>query len=464
MHPLPSSFRDPRGFMFEQDGVLYRQVNEIGREGYEALMGSGLYDELAAKGLLVPHVEVEAPPAGGVARPEAGPAAWRILKPERIPFVSYPYEWSFSQLKAAALATLRIQRIALRRGMTLRDSSAFNVQFLGTRPVFIDTLSFERYAEGTPWVGYRQFCQHFLAPLFLMAGRDPRLSALSASWIDGIPLEVARALAPARYRWRPGFLTHIALHAAAQARYREAALRRPTPPLSRASQMNILGSLRSTIEGLSWNPARTIWAAYYARTSYSDEAMEQKRRFVASVADEGRPARVVDLGANTGAFSAIAARAGAYTVAADVDHGAVELCYRTASGEKSASILPLVVDLASPTPAVGWMNQERSSFLDRCAGSTDLVLALALVHHLVIGNNVPLAGVVALLARSAPEAVVEFVDKRDSQVQRLLASREDIFGEYTRAGFEQAVCGAFRIVRKQPIAGTHRVLYHVRRA
>ena len=454
-----SSFRDPWGFLFDQDGVLYRQVNESGREGYEALMGSGLYDELTAKQLLVPHVEVEAP--RGV--PGTGTAAWRLLKPERIPFISYPYEWSFSQLKEAALTTLRIQRIALRHDMTLRDSSAFNVQFVGCRPVFIDTLSFERYGEGSPWVGYRQFCQHFLAPLFLMAGRDPRLSVLSASWIDGIPLEVARALAPARYRWKPGFLAHIALHARAQARYRETTVRRPTPRLSRASQMNLLDSLRSTIEGLSWNPGRTLWAAYYAKTNYSDEAMEQKRRFVAAVVDEGRPARVVDLGANTGAFSAIAARSGAYTVAADVDHGAVELCFRTASGEKLEGILPLVVDLTSPTPAVGWMNRERASFLDRCAGSTDLVLALALVHHLVIGNNVPLASVVELLARIGPDAVVEFVDKSDSQVQRLLASREDIFDGYTEAGFERALSGAFSIVRKQPIVGTRRVLYHLRR-
>jgi SAM-dependent methyltransferase len=456
MKAHPSSFRDPLGFLFEQDGALYRQVNESCRASYDLLMASGLYGELAAKKLLVPHVEVDPAPFGT--------GAYRILRPDLVPFVSYPSEWSFGQLKAAALTTLRIQRIALRHGMSLRDASAFNVQFVGSQPLFIDTLSFEPYAEGRPWVGYRQFCQHFLAPLFLRAGCDSRLSVLSAGWIDGVPLDIARRLVPARYRWRPGFLAHISLHARAQVRFQDAAARPSVPPrLGRAALENILGSLRSTIKGLSWNPATTQWADYYAATNYSEEAMEQKKRFVASAVDVTRPSRVVDLGANTGAFSEIASRAGAYTVATDIDHGAVELCWRAASARTDRNLLPLVVDLASPTPALGWMNAERASFLDRCSGKTDLVLALALVHHLAIGNNVPLRSVVELLARVAPAAVVEFIDKRDSQVQRLLASREDIFDGYSQEGFEHALDGLFAVVRREPIAATHRVLYLLRR-
>jgi len=456
MKAHPSSFRDPLGFLFEQDGVLYRQVNEAARGSYDLLMSSGLCGELTAKKLLVPHEEVDPAPFGT--------GAYRILRPELVPFVSYPAEWSFGQLKAAALATLRVQRIALRHGMSLRDASAFNVQFVGSQPLFIDTLSFEPYAEGRPWVGYRQFCQHFLAPLFLRAGCDPRLSVLSSGWIDGVPLDVARRLAPRRYRWRPGFLAHVSLHARAQARFQEAAARPSAPPrLGRAALENVLDSLRSTIEGLAWNPATTQWADYYAATNYTEGAMEQKRRFVASAIEQGRPSRVVDLGANTGTFSEIAASAGAYTVAADVDHGAVELCWRAASARKDRNLLPLVLDLTSPTPALGWMNTERTSFLDRCAGKTDLVLALALVHHLAIGNNVPLRSVAELLARIAPAAAVEFVDKRDSQVQRLLASREDIFDGYSPQGFERAFDGLFAIARREPIAGTHRTLYLLRR-
>jgi ribosomal protein L11 methylase PrmA len=456
MEAHPSSFRDPRGFIFEQAGAVYRQVNESGRAGYDGLMGSGLYDELQAKGLLVPHAEV--------ASPRGGPGAYRVLKPDPIPFISYPYEWCFGQLREAALATLRIQRIALKHGMSLRDASGFNVQFVGSRPVFIDTLSFEGYVEGRPWVGYRQFCQHFLAPLFLVAGRDPRLSVLSASWMDGIPLDLARALAPGRYRWKPGFLTHISLHSRAQDRFREAGSRPSKPPtLGLASHRRILDSLRATIERLAWDPGKTQWAGYYSRTNYSGEAMEAKRRFVSTVIDETRPARVVDLGANDGELSAIAARAGAYVVASDMDHGAVELCFRKTAAERDERTLPLVVDLASPTPAVGWLNTERTSFLDRCSGKTDLVLALALIHHLVIGNNVPLRNVLALFARAGAECVIEFVGKADSQVRRLLASREDIFDGYSETGFETALEGLFRTVRKTPITGTHRVLYHLRR-
>ncbi len=453
----PSSFRDPLGFIFEQDGVLYRRVNESCRASYETLMGSGLYEELVGKQLLVPHVEVEA------SRGDDG--AYRVLRPELIPFISYPYEWSFGQLKKAALTTLRIQKIALRHGMSLRDSSAFNVQFIGSRPVFIDTLSFEGYVEGKPWVGYRQFCQHFLAPLFLIAGCDPRLSVLSSNWIDGIPLDVARRLAARRYRWRPGFLTHIYLHSKAQERFQRGTTARSDPPrLSRTSLMRIIDSLRATIEGLDWNPEKTPWADYYSRTTYSEEAMGKKRSFVDSVLGEIKPSRVVDLGANTGEFSAVAARSGAYVVATDIDRGAVELCFRRTSAEGSRSVLPLVVDLTNPTPGHGWLNVERTSFLERCYGKTDLVLALALVHHLAIGNNVPLRSVAALFSRAGTNVVVEFVGKRDAQVQRLLASREDIFGEYSDAGFESALSGTFRIVRKQQIDGTHRVMYHLRRA
>jgi hypothetical protein len=456
MKAHPSSFRDPQGFIFEQDGVIYRQVNESGRAGYDGLMGSGLYEELREKGLLVPHVEVDAP--------QGGPGTYRVLRPDPVPFISYPYEWCFGQLGKAALATLRIQRIALKHGMSLRDASAFNVQFIGSKPVFIDTLSFERYVEGRPWVAYRQFCQHFLAPLFLMAGCDPRLSVLSGSWMDGIPLDVACRCVPRRYRWTPGFFTHVYLHARAQERYQDAASRKATPrPLSRQSLAYILDSLRGTIERLAWNPGKTQWADYYSKTNYSGAAMELKRRFVSSVAGETRPARVVDLGANDGEFSAVAARAGAYVVAADMDHGAVELCYRRTAADKDGRILPLVVDLAGPSPAVGWLNEERTSFLDRCSGKTDLVLALALIHHLVIGNNVPLRSVMALFARTGAECVVEFVGKADSQVQRLLASREDVFDEYTETGFESAMAGVFRTVRKMPIEGTHRVMYHLRR-
>ena len=209
-----ASFRDPSGFLFSREGVLYRQVNQVYAADFTRLMDSGLYDKLIKAGLLIPHVESDLKPA----QPEL---AFKVIRPERVPFISYPYEWSFGQLKDAALATLSIQKRALKLGMSLKDASAYNIQFYNGKPVLIDTLSFETYQEGEPWVAYRQFCQHFLAPLALMAYRDVRLSQLLRVYIDGIPLDLASELLPGRTRWNLGLATHIHLHASAQKRYAE---------------------------------------------------------------------------------------------------------------------------------------------------------------------------------------------------------------------------------------------------
>src|SRR5215216_6396727 len=209
---LAASFRDPSGFLFARDGVLYRQVNRKYEQEYTRLMESGLYDKLVKAGLLVSHVEVDHAPA------EAA-LAYKIIQPERVPFISYPYEWSFGQLKDAALATLSIQRRALKVGMSLKDASAYNIQFVRGKATLIDTLSFEIYKEGQPWVAYRQFCQHFLAPLALMATRDIRLNQLLRVYIDGIPLDLASELLPGKTRLNFGLLTHVHLHASAQKRY-----------------------------------------------------------------------------------------------------------------------------------------------------------------------------------------------------------------------------------------------------
>ena len=186
---VAGSFRDPAGFVFTRDGVLYRQVNESFRSNFEALSTSGLYDALTERGLLIRHEEVDEAPADPS-------VAAVVIRPERVPFISYPYEWCPGQLRAGAIATLEAQKVALEHGMTLRDASAYNIQFVGGRPVLIDTLSFEPAVEGRPWVAYRQFCQHFLAPLALTSQVDVRLNQLSRVHIDGIPLDLAAALLP----------------------------------------------------------------------------------------------------------------------------------------------------------------------------------------------------------------------------------------------------------------------------
>ena len=395
----------------------------------------------------------------------ARPDAYRVIRPERISFISYPYEWCFSQLQDAALTTLRIQELALERGLTLKDASAYNIQFRNGRPLLIDTLSFEPYAEGTPWVGYRQFCQHFLATLALMACRDVRLGQLFRVHIDGVPLDFASRLLFASTRFRFGLLTHIHLHARSQARHaNDAAASATAAGAARVSRMGLRGlidSLRSLVRSLSWEPGGTEWGDYYEETNYSASASEHKLELVRKLVASVRPATVWDLGGNTGLFSRLAVDAGAHVTSWDVDPAAVEKNYRHLRAEGPRPLLPLLLDLTNPSSAIGWANEERSSLCGR--GPVDLVMALALIHHLAISNNVPLARVAEFFASLGPHLLIEFVPKHDSQVQRLLATREDIFDGYTRAGFEAAFGRRYETIEAHPIPESARTLYLLRR-
>ncbi len=452
---VAASFRDPSGFIFRRDGVLYRQVAGAGREHYDALMASGLYDALVREGLLIAHEEADP----SLARTSD---AYRVLRPSPVPFISYPYEWCFSQLKDVALATLAIQKRAFERGMSLRDASAFNIQFVAGRALSIDTLSFERYREGEPWAAYGQFCRHFLAPLALMSYCDARLGRLLSVHFDGVPLDLASRLLPRRTWCRPSLFMHVHLHARSQRRHaRDERLETRGRTVSRLGFRGIVDSLESAVKRLRWAPEKTEWADYYNRTNYTDAALAEKERLVEALLERLGPKTVWDLGANTGRFSRLAAAHGAMTVAADADPAAVERAYLDARARGETRVLPLVVDLTNPTPAVGWENAERASFLER--GPADAALALALVHHLAIANNVPLDAVARFLARAAEALIVEFVPKSDSQVKRLLATRKDIFPGYTREGFERAFASAFTVETSADIPGTGRTLYLMRR-
>ena len=455
---LGASFRDPSGFVFEREGVLYRQVNRSYAADYDRLLSSGLYDALVERGLLIAHDEVSAAPTG-----RGDP--YRIIQPRRVPFVSYPYEWCFGQLKDAALATLEIQQIALDFGMTLKDASAYNIQIDQGRPVFIDTLSFEVYREGAPWVAYRQFCQHFLAPLALIVFRDVGFGQLARVELDGVPLALARSLLPARAWLRIQLFLHIWLHAGYQRRFEGAASEDATAPkqrpLSRKSLDNLLAGLRSACASLDWKPEGTEWADYYEGDSYTDEGEEDKAAVVAGHLDRVRPAEVWDLGANTGRFSRIACGRGIYTVSFDVDPACVERNYREARRSKESRLLPLVMDLVNPSPALGWAHEERFSLAER--SSADLVMALALIHHIAISNNVPLTRIASYFARLAQHLIIEFVPKSDPKVKILLATREDIFPFYTQEGFEEAFSGFFEILDGHPVKGSERTIYLMRR-
>ena len=450
---VPGSFRDPSGFLFYGDEILYRQINTCYSKDYELLVNSGLYDDLVANDLLIPHEECDTK----LAHTEE---AFKVIKPFPIPFISYPYEWSFSQLKDSARLTLEIQRRALKKKMSLKDASAYNIQFFNGKPIFVDTLSFQRYEDGDPWIAYRQFCQHFLAPLALMSRTDIRLNQLLRIFIDGVPLDLAKACLPYPSRWNFSLGIHISMHARSQRRFAN----KPIPEILRSKKFStksfffLLDSLDSSIGKLTWEPVKTEWYDYYeCDHNYGKSGFEEKEKIVSEYLDKLASTTVWDIGANTGRFSRIAASKGALVIAWDIDPGCVEANYRLVRRKNEKNILPLILDLANPSPGLGWNNNERISFLDR--GPADTILALGVLHHLCIVNNLPLHKISSFLKGICNSLIIEFIPKTDSQVQRLLINRKRTIHSYDRALFEDEFKKYFRILDAKTIRENERILY-----
>gem|GEM_PF-14738 len=508
-----ASFRDPAGFVFTRDGTLYRQINVAGRADYDAAVATGLYDELIRRGLMIQHHKVD-----GLEGFNPDPNRYKIIQPEPVPFISYPYEWTFAQLRDAALLTLEIQRTALAHGMILKDASAYNLQFIGTKPIFIDTLSFAKYQTGNTWEGYKQFCEHFIAPLALATYSSPKILRSLRVYLDGIPLALTCSLLPKKARWSRGLLAHLYMHNASQRRHQAGGqttstkldLRKAPPSpdqiwstancfssldvstdtslsdktigtnpdvpwkqgilrksskakqrkMSRLALDGLLSSLERTVKKLKAPRAQTEWGDYYEFTNYTQAAFDDKKKLIAQLLKQIKPFPNVvwDVGANNGEFSELAARQGAYTVAFDIDETAVTRNYQTQRDKKlQPLLLPLVQDLTNPSPDLGWAHAERMSLVRR--GPADVVLALALIHHLAIGNNLPLAQIAAFLHQIGRHVIIEFVPKADSKVQLLLASRKDIFDIYDAEHFEAAMSKHFDLVAKKPVKGSQRSVY-----
>jgi len=449
---VSGSFRDPSGFLFWQDKILYRQINQCYSSQYDHLMKSGLYKELIKENLLIPHQEHNGDYI------HSSKELYKVIQPEIVPFISYPYEWSFSMLQDAALLTLEIQKRALAKGMSLKDCSAYNIQFHNGKPIFIDTLSFDFYNEGLPWVAYRQFCQHFLAPLALMSFTDIRLNQFFKLYIDGIPLDLASSLLPYKTHLRFGLLAHIHLHAKSQAHFADKNKKLDSKKkISNHAMHGLIDSLEVSVKNLKWNPHGTEWSGYYDDTNYSEKAFQHKKQLISDYLTEIKPDKVWDLGANTGVFSHLAGDQGIQTVAFDIDPAAVEKFYLYCRKRKIEKVLPLLLDLTNPSPSLGWAHMERMALAER--GPVEMVFALALIHHLAIGNNVPLKDIAGFLATLCHNLVIEFIPKHDSQVQRLLVTREDIFTTYSQNDFEQEFCRYFVISKKVDIDDSVRTLY-----
>ncbi len=449
------SFRDPDSRVFYRGATVYRALSPDGYEDFHALAASGLLDDQRIVRTALVHDDA---PAGDLL--DGATAA--VLQHERIPFVSYPYEWTFSMLQDAALLQLDLLIAALDCDLTLKDASAYNVQFVGTSPVFIDVGSFERLRPGELWVGYRQFCMLYLFPLLLQAIKGVSFQPWLRGSVEGITPSDMRALLSRRDLLRRGVATNVFLHARLDRRDAGNGARLSStlerPGVRKQVILANVRKMRRLVARLSWEPPRGVWTDYGDHNSYSDDDARRKDEFVRAAASSRTWSLVWDLGCNNGRHARIAAAHAEQVVAIDADPAPVELLYRELRSAGEGSILPLTMNLADPSPGLGWRGVERRVLLDR--GRPDLVLALALVHHLSIGGNVPLREVVEWLGSLGGALVVEFPTREDPMVQKLLgAKRPGLHRDYERDHFEACLAASFDVRQIEPLGSGTRVLY-----
>jgi hypothetical protein len=429
-----SSFRDPAGQVILKGNKYLRQVNPCYFDDYQHIMSSGLYDELADKALLLKHKEI------------SRTSKAIVLEPEQLWFTSYPYEWCFSYLKQAALVTLEANRIALKYNMVLKDASAYNIQWHNGRMVLIDTISFASYQEGQPWMAYRQFIEHFLSPLLLIAYGKGYLHRLPEILMEGIPADVTASLLPARLRLKPSLVMH--LYSQSMAKHIKSNRKVSMP---RRNLEVLLDSLEHLVSGLIYKP-RSDWTEYQDADSYTKAARKAKKGIVSGILADLPKGSLCDLGANTGEYSRLARDMGYKVLATDKDYDCVESIAR-----RHPDILTLVVDLCNPSPAIGWANRERRGFLERL--KVDTISALALIHHICIGSNVPVGKVAELLANHCRNLIIEFIPPEDPKAVLLAGDKQ--FPSYSQQLFEKEFSRHFRIKQRVDIKDSCRSIYRM---
>ena len=460
------SFRDPEGHVFVASGRVFRGVTRKAADRLRAFVRSEFFRKHAGA-RIVETWEVTPEEAIEAGVPEADAGAWAMWAEHRtLPLVTYPYEWPFECLKQAACLTLDLLADALRNGYTLKDASAFNVQFIDSRPIFIDVLSFVEYEEGAPFLGYKQFCEQFLAPLCLTAFAGIDFNQWFRGRLDGLDLiEASRAL-PLSTRFRPHVLMHIHSQAWAMRRLKSASTQpgsvRSRRRIPRRNLVALADGLRQYIGGLGRN-RRTYWQKYAVHNSYDDRSRANKTHIAQEFVARTEPARLVDLGCNTGEYSKVAIDAGARSViGVDSDGGALDFATVQARRDSWPAQF-LFWDIANPSPNLGWMREERTA-LELRLGRVDAVFCFALIHHLVIGRNIPLEEFVRWVCGLAPRGLIEFVPKSDPMTQGLLRDREDVFERYDREHFEQALGERAAIVKVHKLEPTTRTIFEFRNA
>lgn len=451
MNSHPASYRDNSGFVFKQNGIIYRYVHPVYQPHYDRLMSSGLYDELVKQNRLIAHQEITEINSFGFTE-------GKVLQPEQLPFISYPYEWSFDMWKDAALLTLQIAASALKKGMILKDATPFNIQFHRGKPVFIDTLSFENYEAGKSWIAYQQFCECFLGPLLLMHYCHPDAQRLFTVYPNGIPMAVLVSLLPKRSKWNMNTFLHI--HLQSRLTGKPAQSKKAENNFSQQKLEILLKGLQGFVQKLSPKKVKTTWDDYYTGTILGNDYLQAKTKLVQAYSKSIDFNTVIDLGANDGHFSRLFA-SDKRVIATDADSNCINELYLQIKKEGRQNILPLVNDLTAPSPAIGWANAERESITNRL--KADLVMALALVHHLAIAKNVPLPLIANWLQQMGEYLIIEFVPKEDEKVKLLLQNRADIFDSYSLEQFKANFEKHFHILQEEQVGNTGRRLFLMKR-
>ena len=444
------SFRDRAGFIFYTNSKVYRAVHTSYQTTFEKLIHSQLYSDLVKEDKLIAFGQETPTP-----EPLNTADIYKVFQVPHLPFISYPSEWTFAELKRAALLTLQIQKRALDANFTLKDATAYNVQFIGRKAQFIDSLSFEEYIEGEPWLAYKQFCQHFLAPLLLAHYGYPELKTLLQNYLDGLPLSLVSKLLPFRSKFNLLASTHIHLHARLENKHAgDKEFKSSKLKISKQRLLSLLEHLEQGIRGMKQKESETNWSHYYASCSYSEKGIASKKDFVKQHCLALKNNLCIDLGANSGEFSAIASEYFKQVVACDNDQEVL----REIEKKKIKNLLCLQIDLSNPTPSYGWNGTERKSFIERIKHN-DLTLALALLHHLCIGNNLPLPKLAQFFSEISGNLLIEFVPKNDVQVKKLLVTKKDIYSDYTLENFKLTFSEHFQFKAEVAIPDSERMLF-----